>query len=117
MRVAGLRGGVILARFVGMMGRLPVVKVVVLLTGWKNVLIFPLHYLYLKKFTQSGEPATRSARLRFFFLPREFIDKSRVKLRILTQKIIFRAAGLAGSRLRRRLRPPEAGLVAKNAGF
>ena len=33
MRVAGLRGGVILVLFVGLMGRLPVVKVVDLLAG------------------------------------------------------------------------------------
>ena len=88
MWVPGLRGGVILVLFVGLMSRLPVVKVVDVLPGWRNALIFPLYYLSLKKFTWSEKLATRCAKFHFF-LPHDFIEIPRVKLMILTQKIIF----------------------------
>ena len=47
-------------------GRPPAVKVVGLLTGLENALIFLFYYLSLKTFTRSEKPATRSAGLRVF---------------------------------------------------
>ena len=51
--------------------------------------MLPLNYLSLKKFVRSEKPATRSARLRVLLLL-QFILKSKVQLRILMHKVIFR---------------------------
>ena len=43
MRVAALRGGVILVLLFGLMGILPIEKVADLPLGWNNALIFPYY--------------------------------------------------------------------------
>ena len=62
-----------------------------LVAGWKNALIFPLYYLSLRKFSRSENPAARSGRLRAFLFHVGLSRKKGVKLRILTQKIVFHA--------------------------
>ena len=64
MQVAGLRGGVILVLFVGLIGRLSVGNFLTCSLDEKSLLTFTLYHLPLKIFTRSEEPATRNARLR-----------------------------------------------------
>ena len=85
VRVAGLRGGVILVLLV----KLPVVKVVDLLAGWKYPLIFPLFDLSMKKFTRSENPAICCAKLQVF-------PRRRCKVRNINGRTYSETDGVLG---------------------
>ena len=97
MRVAGLRELCDIHTFCRVNGQAACCKSHCFACWMKNASMFPFYYLQCEKFTRGEKPATRAAtaRLRFFtpffngVLPSEFLEKSRVILRILKKKIVF----------------------------
>ena len=73
MRVAGLPGGEIFVLLIGLSGKPPCEEVTDLHASYIFAVIIELNRFPLKKFAGNEKPATRSSRLRFFFLTCEFI--------------------------------------------
>ena len=89
MRVASLRVGVILVLLIGLSGTPPCEEVAVFHARCFFSAIIELNRFPFQKFTGNENPAACSARLRFFQLTSVYV-KITMKLRILTQIIIFR---------------------------